>query len=166
MSKAFTRDDVDVPEVVPVLRVDPGQRRLVTWDGYRQMQQELSRLMDDERPGLLRHSEALEFQSRLRELDTRIAMLQARLSVVTPAEPPADTERVYFGARVRVRDESGAVKTWRIVGPDEADAARGLISVQSPISRALLGKAAGDEVDVELPRGDDVLTILSVTYDH
>lgn len=165
MSKAFTKDDADTPDVVPMVHLNPGERRLVTWDGFRAMQQELAQLLDEERPRLAGSAD-LEIQSRLKALDARIASLQARLSVVTPADPPADASRVFFGARVKVRDGSGKVKTWRIVGPDEADAQRGLISVQSPIAKALLGKARGEQVDVELPRGDDELTILDVGYDH
>jgi len=160
MSKAFTKDDADAPEVVPFVHVAPGERRLVTWDGYRAMQQELARLQEQERP----QDASLEARAQGAARDARITLLQARLAAATPAQPPADQTRVFFGARVTLRDSKGNMKRWRIVGPDEADAPAGLISVESPLARAILGQAVGGEVDVELPRGEDVITVLDIAY--
>jgi transcription elongation factor GreB len=63
---------------------------------------------------------------------------------------------------VTVEDDGGARTSWRIVGPDEADARRGLVSVASPVARALLGREAGDAVEVDRPGGRVVLTVVDV----
>jgi transcription elongation factor GreB len=63
---------------------------------------------------------------------------------------------------VKLRDEGGRESSWRIVGPDEADAKARRLSVSSPLARALLGKEAGETVAVELPRGPAEYEILDV----
>ncbi|MEW5852730.1 MAG: GreA/GreB family elongation factor [Myxococcota bacterium] len=164
MSKAFTREDAETPEPLPLpLRLEPGEKRLITADGYRAMQQELAQLLE-ERPALVALGSGLEALARLRDVDARIQVLNARLSQLTVADPPADEGRVYFGAYVTVRDGRGKTLRFRLVGPDEVDATRHFISVQSPLARALLGRSPGEVVDVELPRGDEELTVLSVSY--
>ncbi|HVI22276.1 MAG TPA: GreA/GreB family elongation factor, partial [Myxococcales bacterium] len=61
-----------------------------------------------------------------------------------------------------LRDETGKETSWRIVGPDEADAKERRLSVDSPLARELLGKAAGETVTLELPRGTMELAVVSV----
>ena len=77
-----------------------------------------------------------------------------------PAGPP--DARVAFARWVTLEDEDGRRTTWRIVGSDEADARRGLVSVHSPVGRALLGREAGDEVEVQRPGGDRTYRIVEV----
>ncbi|MGH8457431.1 MAG: GreA/GreB family elongation factor, partial [Stenotrophobium sp.] len=77
---------------------------------------------------------------------------------------PADTSRVFFGAWVEVVDEEGNSRIYRIVGADEADVAQGWISVDSPVARALLGRRAGEQVSVQLPRGAQQLELLRIWY--
>ena len=72
--------------------------------------------------------------------------------------------RIYFGAWVRLEDESGQQIEYQIVGPDEFDVDLGRISMDSPVARALLGKREGDEVTVRRPRGEIVFEILEVRY--
>jgi transcription elongation factor GreB len=84
------------------------------------------------------------------------------LTVVDPKPHPA--RRAFFGAWVTVEDEAGEERTYRLVGPDEFDAARGLISVDAPLGRALLGKAAGDAVTVQRPAGAAELTVVAVSW--
>jgi transcription elongation GreA/GreB family factor len=69
--------------------------------------------------------------------------------------------RIGLGSRVRVSDPDGS-EDLSIVGPDEADARAGLISMQSPVGRALLGRSAGEEVKVRTPEGVRGLTVVSV----
>ena len=77
-------------------------------------------------------------------------------------EPPPDDGRVWFGSWVTLEDESGARVTYRIVGPDETDAERGFISVESPVAKALLKKEEGDEVEVTRPKGTTLYEIVRV----
>jgi len=77
---------------------------------------------------------------------------------------PGDESRVFFGAWVRLEDEEGNISEYRIVGPDEFDSAKGLISMDAPVARALMKKAEGDEVVVNRPKGDAVFTIVRVQY--
>lgn len=86
------------------------------------------------------------------------------MQVITPQMQAASAGRVGFGAWVVLEDDDGATHTYRVVGPDESDADRGHISMQSPVARALIGKAEGDEVEVRRPRGDTWFTIAQIAY--
>ena len=81
-----------------------------------------------------------------------------------PVEKLRDEGKVRLGARVKLEDEDGHEAEYRLVTPDEADPAHGAVSVASPLGRALLGRAAGDEVTVERPRGAAGYTIVSVAF--
>jgi transcription elongation factor GreB len=112
------------------------------------------------------NAEYIYRKKELREIDRRLRYLQTRLpdfKVVDRA--PTDPGRVYFGAWVDLEDAEGARKTYRIVGGDEIDSARGWISVDSPLARALLKKAAGETVLARLPGGEVEYTIAAVRYD-
>ncbi len=76
--------------------------------------------------------------------------------------PENGYERVSFGARVRVRDEDGKERSYRIVGVDEADPERGLIGWSSPMARALMGKRAGEQALAKLPERELKLNLLAV----
>jgi len=69
---------------------------------------------------------------------------------------------VGFGSWVTVEDEAGRRVTWRIVGPDEADPRGGAVSVDAPLARALLGRRAGDEVEVARPGGGAEIKVIEV----
>jgi transcription elongation factor GreB len=79
-------------------------------------------------------------------------------------DAPADDGIVYFGAWVRLEDDTGEERFYRIVGPDEFDVEQGMISVDSPLGRALMRKQLGDEVVVRRPRGDATYEILDIRY--
>jgi transcription elongation factor GreA len=97
-------------------------------------------------------------EGRLKEIEWRLAHAQ----VIDPAALP-DTGKVVFGATVDlVPLEGGREVTYQIVGDDEADIRRGLISINSPIARALIGKQPGDEVEVAAPGGTRGFEILAV----
>lgn len=111
------------------------------------------------------NAEYLYRKKELREIDRRVRYLQKRLPVLKIiAEIPRDRERVFFGAWVAVENEAGEESGYRIVGSDEIDPARGWISVDSPMARALLGKATGDEVRVGTPEGLARWFIVEVRY--
>ena len=100
-------------------------------------------------------------------VEGRIADLEGKLSnsqVIDPTTLDADG-RIVFGATVELEDAaSGDVVTYQIVGDDEANIKQGKISVSSPISRALIGKYAGDNVDVQAPGGVRKYEVLDVLY--
>lgn len=100
-------------------------------------------------------------------IEGRIAELENKLSnaqIINPALLNADGACV-FGATIDLRDmNSDAIVTYQIVGDDEADIKEGKISISSPISRALIGKYAGDTAVVEAPGGIREYEILDVKY--
>jgi transcription elongation factor GreB len=142
MSKAFTReDDGPEPPAGPALpHLEPGEVRYVTPEGHRALQRELHSLAPASR---------------------RAQTLAATLPLLTVHAPRCEG-RAVFGCYVVLRDETGKETSWRIVGPDEADAKERRLSVDSPLARELLGKEAGDTVTLELPRGTMELAVVSV----
>ncbi len=104
-------------------------------------------------------------KKRLREIDSRVRFLTKRLEEITVVDRiPDDREKVFFGAWVTLEDDDGNTLTYRIVGPDEFDVKAGLISMDSPVARALLGRRLDDEVD--LRSGDQWLTyyVVDIRY--
>jgi transcription elongation factor GreA len=99
-------------------------------------------------------------EARIRDIESKLANAQ----VVDPKTLHAEG-RVVFGATVDVEEESGDAATWQIVGEDEADIKQGRIFVGSPIARALIGKHAGDSVDVQTPGGVKHYEIVDVRYE-
>jgi len=150
----------------------------ITADGHARMKAEFEQLWRQRRPEVVRalaaaaaegdRSENAEYQYRkkeLREIDARLKYLTTRLQEVKISDAvPSDRSRIFFGARVELADEQGESRHYRIVGADETDAAAGLISVDSPVARALLGKREGDVVQIKLPGGDSELEVVTVRY--
>ena len=157
---------------------ESGKPSYVTREGYRRLEEEAERLWNVERPKLARavaeaaaegdRSENAEYiygKKKLAEIDRRLAFLGKRLDVLTIVDQrPDDEGRVFFGAWVTLEDEDGDEVTYRLVGPDESDADRGYISVESPVAKALLKKEEGDEVTVRRPKGDKTFEIVRVRY--
>jgi transcription elongation factor GreB len=165
MSKAFTKEDSGGDEgLLPARpRSASGEKRYITPEGYRALQEELLATQgpDPEAAGLT----PLETGVRRKERERRAAWLAAVLEDVRVVEPDASQAgRVFFGAWVELEDEDGNPARYRIVGPDEADVKAGRLSVESPLARALLGKEVGDSVVVERPRGAVEYTVTRVDY--
>ncbi|MDX1697217.1 MAG: GreA/GreB family elongation factor, partial [Thiohalobacterales bacterium] len=111
------------------------------------------------------NAEYIYRKKELREIDRRIRYLQKRLPELNVVkEPPADPDRIFFGAVVTLEDDNGVQKDMRIVGADEFDPAKGWISIDSPMARALLGKQADDDIRVETPSGLSHYCIVAVSY--
>ena len=106
----------------------------------------------------------VDTKANLRRVESEIQKLQLTLNLVIVAEPPADKDKIAFGASVRVRDSSGEEETYQIVGVDEAEPGEGRISASSPMARALMNRRAGETARFETPAGDQELTILTVHY--
>ncbi len=152
MSKAFTSEEA--PDPVPPAREPPravpGEVRYVTPEGHAERRAERERLRA---PG------AGSDQERSR----RALVLERTLALLTVLGPDRLPEgKVGFGTWVTVEDEDGHRATWRIVGPDEADARRGSVSAHSPVGRALVGRSVGESVEVERPRGVGEYVIVEV----
>ena len=147
--------------------------------GFQRLQEELRSLKTDQRPAVIRAiaearehgdiSENAEYhaakerqafiEGRIGEIEDKIG----RAEVIDPAKVTGKT--VKFGAKVKVIDEDSSQQVaYQIVGTDEADIAQGLLSITSPLARALIGKAAGDQVEVNAPNGMRYYEIVSVKY--
>ncbi len=101
----------------------------------------------------------------LREIDSRVRFLTKRLEKLkVVSEPPSDHGKVYFGAWVTLEDEDGEEARYRIVGPDELDLKQGLISIDSPLARALVGKPLDAEVQVQTPTGTRCWYVVAIDY--
>jgi transcription elongation factor GreA len=152
----------------------------LTRRGADKLKDELLRLKSVERHAVIRAiaearshgdlSENAEYEAAKDKqgfIEGRIAEIESKLAgaqIIDPAALHAEG-RVVFGATVDLEDEStGAAVTYQIVGDDEADLKLGLISISSPIARALIGRSAGDVADVQAPGGVKHYEIVEVRY--
>ncbi len=99
-------------------------------------------------------------EARIRDIETKLANAQ----IIDPKLLQTEG-RCVFGATVEVAEASGETATWQIVGEDEADIKEGRISVSSPLARALIGKEAGESVEVQTPGGLKRYEIIDVRYE-
>ncbi len=112
-------------------------------------------------------SENAEYIYRKKELgglDYRIRYLQKRLPSLNIVQERPNSDAIFFGATVEIRDEGGDTRTYRIVGPDETDAKTSAISMDSPLAKALHKKRVDDPVLVNIGEKTNTLTILSIHY--
>jgi len=140
----------------------------ITKEGYERLNSELKYLWKTKRPEVTQalseaaaegdRSENAEYiyrKKELREIDRRVRYLSKRLDGIKVIEHlPSDQSRIFFGAWVTLADEEDNQRTYRIVGADEIDPKLGYISVDSPISKLLLKKEIGDEIEFTTPEGD------------
>ena len=149
--------------------------------GAERLKAELQRLKSVERPSVIQaiaearsHGDLSEnadydaAKERQGFIEGRIAEIENKLAgaqVIDPSTVDGDG-RVVFGATVEIEDvEAGTRRTWRIVGDDEADVRENMVSVNSPLARALIGKEEGDSVEVQAPGGVRTYEIIAVSYD-
>lgn len=112
------------------------------------------------------NAEYIYRKKQLAGIDRKIRYFSKRLDELRVVDQlPANREKVYFGAWVELDDGQGETRRYRIVGADETSASNGFISMDSPMARALLGKALGDVVRVQLPEGSVELEITGVRYE-
>jgi transcription elongation factor GreB len=181
MSKAFVKESDDQPDLPEEddAPLPAGVKNYMTPDGHRQMQEELQRLIREERPKTVEivswaagngdrseNGDYLYGKKRLREIDRRIRFLSKRLETAIVVDPAAQKNRdqVFFGATVTYAKEDGAEHTITIVGIDEADLDRGRVSWISPVARALLKAEEGDVVDLRTPAGIERIEVLEIRY--
>ncbi len=112
---------------------------------------------------LKENSEYHDAKNDQAHLETKIARLREKISTAVVVEEGEGTDgAVGFGSTVVVSDQNGRQQTWTIVSSHDAAPAEGRLSAESPVARALVGARPGDQVAVALPRGESVLSIVSV----
>ena len=156
------------------------KRTPMTLRGAEALRNELKRLKGDDRPRVIKAiaearshgdlSENAEYHAAREQqgfIEGRIGEIEAKLSTAEIIDPTSisDTGKVIFGVTVDLEDQDdGKAITYQIVGEDEADIKLGRISITSPIARALVGKSAGDVVDVTAPGGTHSYEVVKVRY--
>ncbi len=152
----------------------------MTADGYTRLQEELKRLKTIDRPAIIRAiaeardhgdlSENAEYhaarerqsfiEGRVMELEDKIARAE-----VIDVSKLSGSKVIKFGATVKLADEeTDEEQVFQIVGEDEADISQGLLSVTSPLARALIGKGTGESVEVTTPRGAKSYEVVTVDF--
>lgn len=166
MSRGFVRegDQEEVPLVPQRAFLPPGVANFVTRDGMDQLLKEKEELIS-ERENL---DIANENEKRIAQnyLNAKLQLLNERIAgarvVEITGRPP---DEITFGATVTLRNySSGNVQTFRIVGVDEADIAKGKISFISPLAKMLINRKAGEKVSLKHKREDIVFEILEISY--
>ena len=180
MNKAFVKESDDEEDDVPeAAQLPPGTRNYMTVTGHRYLHDELVQLVKVDRPNLVQvvawaasngdrseNGDYIYGKKRLREIDRRIRYLTKRVEnavVVDPREQEG-VDQVFFGATVTIADVDGSEASYQIVGVDEADVSKGMISWLSPLARALLKAREGDQVRFQSPAGLRTLEVIEIRY--
>jgi transcription elongation factor GreB len=170
MSKAFTRDEnegPEIPDVPPTASlIAPGEKNYITAQGAQKLRDELQRLVEVTRPELAEARDDPDAKRQLARLDQRIMQLEESLQsaeIVTPPSGALDVVR--FGACVTVRESDSSETSYRIVGVDETDADENWVSWMSPIAKALLNHKRGERIRFKFPSGEETLEIIEISYD-
>ncbi|MDQ1239142.1 MAG: transcription elongation factor GreA [Thermodesulfobacteriota bacterium] len=154
-------------------------KRPISVEGHRKLREEIDRMIRTERPSVIKEIEVALGHGDLSEnaeytyakekqalIETRIRDLQERLStceVIDLSNRPK-SDKVVFGSTVSLEDlETGETKSYRLLGQDEADISQGILSVSSPVGRALIGRRAEDMVEVKTPSGIREYEILEIS---
>ena len=153
------------------------QRTPMTKQGYERLKEELERLKKVERPSITKAigearshgdlSENAEYHAAREKqgfVEGRIAELEAKVSRAEVLDPPANGDRVTFGSTILLRDEDGKEVRYQIVGSDEAEPAKGRISIMAPLARTLIGKKVGETVVAQLPGGKKSYEIVEANF--
>lgn len=181
MNKAFVKESENDDEEDGDASSSPlpaGSKNYITPQGYARLRDELFKLLDVERPEVVRivswaasngdrseNGDYLYGKKRLREIDRRLRFLTRRLDIaeVVDASSHAGSDQVFFGASVDYAVD-GTTHTVTIVGVDEAEPLEGRISWVAPIARAIVKARVGDEVTLRTPGGVEDIEILAVRY--
>ena len=157
-----------------------GSTAIITRAGFERLRDELNDLWRVRRPEVVKalgeaaaegdRSENAEYiyrKKQLGEIDRRVRYLSKRLEALRVVdEAPADRAAIFFGAWFEIENaDSGDAHRYRIVGPDEIDAPRGWISIDSPLARAALKKRVDDEFEAMLPTGKATYVVVAVEYE-
>jgi transcription elongation factor GreB len=180
MSKAFTKETDSADDDAEDVDALPAHfKNYVTPAGFSALQEELRKLLYEERPKVVaivswaagngdrsENGDYIYGKKRLREIDHRARYLSKRIEsaeVVHP-ERQKNHDQVFFGATVEYARENNAPQKVTIVGIDEAELASGKISWLSPLARALMKAHEGDVVELRTPSGVETVEVLSIEY--
>jgi transcription elongation factor GreA len=151
----------------------------MTIRGKAMLEAELKKLLVEERPTIIRAIEEARAQGDISEnaeyesakerqgmIEGRIAEIQGKLAGAEVIDPSSiQSDRIVFGAHVNIVDtESDEEAKYQIVGVDEADVKKGMISILSPLARALIGKKVGDTATVQSPKGDKEFEVIAFEF--
>jgi transcription elongation factor GreA len=149
----------------------------MTRPGFERLRDELDRLKRVERPTIIKAiaearahgdlSENAEYHAAREKqsfTEGRIGELEAKIGNAEVIDPPTSGDRITFGSSVLLEEDGGKKVRYQIVGSDEAEPARGRISVMSPLARTLIGKHVGDSVTAQLPGGAKTFEVLQVNF--
>ncbi|MGQ8366490.1 transcription elongation factor GreB [Glaciecola sp. 1036] len=152
---------------------------LITPSGYHKLKTELDYLWKEERPEITKkvtwaaslgdRSENADYQynkRRLREIDRRVRYLTKTLERIKVVQyHPSQNGKVFFGAHVEIENDASEKRSFQIVGYDEIFKRKDVISIDSPMARALLKKEVGDEVIVKTEAGTFYWYVTKIDYD-
>ena len=179
MSKAFTKETDDEPELDEPEPLPAHLKNYMTPHGFAVLQAELRQLQREERPKIVEivswaagngdrseNGDYLYGKKRLREIDRRMRYLSKRIESAELVDPQQqqNLEQVFFGATVTYERENGETLTVKLVGIDEANLAEGKISWISPVAKALMKARAHDTVELRTPAGPETIQVLSIRY--
>ena len=150
----------------------------ISVQGYKKLEDELARLKS-ERPAIIQAIKEAREEGDLREnagydaarerqgmAEARIKYIESRMALYQVVDLDSlKGDKVIFGSTVEVEDvDSGEARSFTILGPDEADPAKGSISFLSPVGQGLLGREVGDEVTVDIPRGRVTYEVINISF--
>ena len=156
MSRGFVKegDQEEIPVVPPRAYLPKGMPNYVTHEGLEALKKELEDLKNE-------HIASSENYIMSNFINAKMKLLIARIySAVEVDNSKTNKETVSFGAYVKYND-----RTVRIVGVDEADFTKGLLSFISPVAKALIGKKVGDKFEINIPRGTETIEVQGIWYD-
>ena len=149
----------------------------MTRPGYEKLSAELERLKHVDRHAIIKAiaearahgdlSENAEYHAAREKqsfIEGRINELEMKVGAAEVIDPPTAGDRITFGSTVLLEDEAGKEVRYQIVGSDEAEPAKGKISVLAPLARTLIGKSVGDTVTAQLPNGKKTFDIVKANF--
>lgn len=181
MSKAFTKENDDIPEE-DLDEPDPlpsHAKNLMTPSGFKVLENELHHLLHVERPKIVEivswaagngdrseNGDYIYNKKRLREIDRRVRYLMKRVESAEIVDPRRQQglEQVFFGATVTYVHEDDTEITVKLVGVDEADMDVGKINWLSPVAKALMKSRVGDTIELRVAGGAQVIEVLTIAY--
>lgn len=152
------------------------KKEWISAEGYAVLENEYHHLMKVERPQVVQQvadaaaegdrSENAEYiygKKKMREIDRRLKYLSERMDRVEVKNAPQQGEVIAFLSKVEIENlETGEIKKFQIVGPDESDVTAGKISYLSPIGKAMMGKQVDDDFEFHAPGGDRIYCVNSI----
>ena len=156
------------------------EKHPITVEGKRKLDEELKRLIQEERPSVIKAIEEARSHGDLSEnadydaakekqgfIEARIAEIQSKIANSEVVDTSVlESDKIIFGATVQLLDcDTDEKVTYKIVGEDEADVKKGMISVFSPLSRSLIGKRKGDVVEFKSPKNEKEYEVLGFKFE-